>query len=166
MPVPWPRRYRTGSIILCGDLIRAVETEPVEAVSHHWGVCRNVVQNWRHALNVPESNPGTRHLRHLVKSASDSSSRLRVVIRAKNPSAILRREEKLHEPSHPLVHPSTSRQVRERMARTGQHIDPDLRLWTAKEDRLLGTARDDQIALQINRTWAAIRTRRNILGIH
>jgi len=22
-PIPWPRRYRTGSIILCGDLVRA-----------------------------------------------------------------------------------------------------------------------------------------------
>src|SRR5665213_1722 len=57
--IPWPRRWRTGSIILCGDLVRAVKMEPVEAVCYHWGVCRNVVQNWRHALGVPEFNPGT-----------------------------------------------------------------------------------------------------------
>ena len=57
--IPWPRRWRTGSIILCGDLVRAVKMESVEAVCYHWGVCRNVVQNWRHALGVPEFNPGT-----------------------------------------------------------------------------------------------------------
>jgi hypothetical protein len=51
------------------------------------------------------------------------------------------------------------------MARTGRHINPDLRLWTGEEDRLLGTARDEEIALQINRTPDAVRARRNILGI-
>jgi hypothetical protein len=139
--IPWPRRYRTGLIILCGDFVRAVENESVEAISHHWGVCRNVVQKWRHALHVPESNPGTQHLRHLVKSASDSQARRRAVIRAENPKAIFGRERTPHERSHPLLRPSTSKQVHNRMARTGRHINPDLRLWTGKEDKLLGTAR-------------------------
>jgi hypothetical protein len=163
--IPWPRRYRTGSIILCGDLARAVETESVEAVSHHWGVCRNVVQKWRQALHVPEANPGTRQLRHRIQSASDSTARRRAVIRAKNPTAILRREKALHEHPHSLVRPSTSQLVRDRMARTGRHINPALRLWSGKEDRLLGTAGDEQIAHQINRSRDAVRARRNILGI-
>lgn len=30
-PIPWPRRYRTNSIILCADLVRAVKLESVEA---------------------------------------------------------------------------------------------------------------------------------------
>jgi hypothetical protein len=164
-PVPWPRRYRTASIILCGDLVRAVETESVEAVSHHWGVCRNVVQKWRRALHVLESNPGTRHLRYFAKSASNSPARRRAIIRAKNPTTILRRERTLHEHSHPLVRIATSRQVRDRMARTGQHINPDLRLWTAREDSLLGAARDEKVARRINRSRAAVRVRRSILGI-
>jgi hypothetical protein len=49
------------------------------------GVCRNVVQKWRHALRVPESNPGTRDLRHLVKSASASPARRRALMRARTP---------------------------------------------------------------------------------
>jgi hypothetical protein len=163
--IPWPRRYRTGSIILCGDLVRAVETESVEAVSHHWGVCRNVVQKWRQALHVPESNPGTRYLRHRIKTALDSPARRRAVIRANNPKAILSSEQAPHERSHPLVSPTISRLVRDRIARTGRHINPDLRLWTDKEDKLLGTARDENIARQINRSRAAVRSRRNILGI-
>jgi hypothetical protein len=70
--IPWPRRWRTGSIILCGDLVRAVKMESVEAVCYHWGVCRNVVQNWRHALSVPESNPGTVRLRNQVRGGPNS----------------------------------------------------------------------------------------------
>src|SRR2546426_8273308 len=38
-PIPWPIRYRTNSIILCGDLVLAVKQEAAEAVSFHWGVC-------------------------------------------------------------------------------------------------------------------------------
>ncbi|HZM05736.1 MAG TPA: hypothetical protein VFC44_22275 [Candidatus Saccharimonadales bacterium] len=63
------------------------------------------------------------------------------------------------------MRPSTSKLVRERMARTGRHINPDLRLWSDKEDKLLGTARDEKIAHQINRTETAVLARRNILGI-
>jgi hypothetical protein len=139
-PISWPRHYQTGSIILFGDLVRAVETESVEAVSHHWGVCRNVVQKWRQALHVPEANPGTQHLRQRIKTALDSPGHRRAVVRAQNPTAIIGSAKSLHERSHPLVRPSTSRLVRDRMARTGRHIDPHLRLWTSKEDELLGTA--------------------------
>jgi hypothetical protein len=51
------------------------------------------------------------------------------------------------------------------MERTGRHINPALRLWTDKEDKLLGTARDEQIAERIHRTEGAVRARRNNLGI-
>lgn len=30
--------YRTNSLILCADLVRAVREESVQAVAHHWGV--------------------------------------------------------------------------------------------------------------------------------
>jgi hypothetical protein len=163
--IPWPRRYRTGSIILCGDLVRAVKLESVEAVCYHWGVCRNVVQNWRHALLVTEFNPGTRQLRKQVRTTAGSPARKRAAFRANHPTAILDRQELLHERAHPLVRSSSSELVRERMARTGRHINPDLRLWSDKEDKLLGTARDEIIARQINRTKGAVRARRNILGI-
>lgn len=121
------------------------------------GVCRNVVQKWRHALRVPESNPGTRDLRHLVKSASASPARRRALMRARHPTAILIREQALRGRPRPLVRRSTSKQVRDRMARTGRHIDPDLRLWICNEVSLLGTVRDEKIARQINRRRAAVR---------
>ena len=38
-------------------------------------------------------------------------------------------------------------------------------VWTVKEDKLLGTAHDEQIARRIHRSEDAVRARRNILGI-
>jgi hypothetical protein len=164
-PIPWPRRYRTASIILCGDLVRAVQKESVEAVSYHWGVCRNVVQIWRRALDVPEVNPGTRHLLRETHRDSESDARQRAILRAETPRAVLKPEPLLHERAHPLLRLSTSRLVKDRMARTGRHINPDLRLWTRKEDELLGSAPDEQIARKIKRSKAAVAVRRNALGI-
>jgi hypothetical protein len=43
-PIPWPMRRGKRSIILCGDLVRAVQRESVEAICHNWDVCRAVVQ--------------------------------------------------------------------------------------------------------------------------
>lgn len=62
-PIPWP--YSTGPgqkrlPVLRGDLVRAVRTESVAAVAHHWGVSRWTVRRWRHRLGVPRYNPGTR----------------------------------------------------------------------------------------------------------
>jgi len=79
--IPWPRRYRTGSIILCGDLVRAVKLESVEAVCFHWGVCRNVVQNWRQALHVTacrrrENAPGQLELAPEMTSLLAEADRL------------------------------------------------------------------------------------------
>jgi hypothetical protein len=164
-PIPWPQRYRTGSIILCGDLVRAVKLESVEAVCHHWGVCRNVVQKWRHALGVKGFTPGTRQLQKEVHHNADSPARKRAEARANQPTAILSRGKLAHERAHPLVRPASSELVRERMARTRRHINPALRLWSDEEEKLLGTARDEDVARQINRSKAAVQARRNFLGI-
>jgi hypothetical protein len=139
--------------------------ESVEAISYHWGVCRNVVQNWRHALGVQEFTPGTMHLRNQIRAGLDSAAQRRALVRVLHPKAILRREQPAHESAHPLVRRATSLRVHERLARTGRHINPQLRLWTAEDDKLLGTARDNQIAKRIRRSENAVRARRNILGI-
>lgn len=63
-PIPWPRRKKTGrpSLILTGDLLRAVETESVEAIVDHWGVGATTVWSWRKALGVDRVTEGTRKL--------------------------------------------------------------------------------------------------------
>lgn len=62
-PVQWPFTRPRGrgpiSLILCGDLVRAVESESVAAVSRAWNVSRSRVQRWRRELGVPTWNDGT-----------------------------------------------------------------------------------------------------------
>ena len=63
-PIPWPySAERAGgsgrSLIVCGDLVRAVSTEAVQAVCHHFGVGRKVVSEWRRALGVGRMTAGT-----------------------------------------------------------------------------------------------------------
>ncbi|MGE4293332.1 MAG: hypothetical protein AB7E32_14120 [Desulfovibrio sp.] len=69
--IPWPRRAKAGrhSLILCGDLIRAVETESGIAVAHHWGVSVHTVTNWRRTLDVSHTNAGTARLYQAYKPA-------------------------------------------------------------------------------------------------
>jgi hypothetical protein len=161
--IPWPRRYRTGSIILCGDLIRAVKMESVEAVCYYWGVCRNVVRKWRLAMNVPELNAGTKMLRRHMWSPH-SAARQRAIIRGRNPQ-VLRHRENRNGRVRPLKRPETSLLLRRRMAETGRPLNPALRLWTDRENKLLGTAPDEDIARQIGRSKTAVKGRRNSFGI-
>lgn len=63
--IPWPKRKRTGkaSLILCGDLIRAVKTESSLAIHHWFGVSVTTVWKWRKALGVEFDNcAGTQRL--------------------------------------------------------------------------------------------------------
>ena len=52
--IPWPYAFRTGyrSLILCGDLVRAVKLESEQAVAHHWKVSSTTVGKWRSILGV------------------------------------------------------------------------------------------------------------------
>ncbi len=65
-PIPWPKKWRTRSLILCGELVRAVRQESALAVAHHLAVCTDIVSKWRCALEVEPINTGTRRLKSHV----------------------------------------------------------------------------------------------------
>jgi len=54
-PIPWPYRRKKGrhSLIVCGDLVRAIRVEMAKAVGYHWGVGASTVWLWRKALGAP-----------------------------------------------------------------------------------------------------------------
>ena len=58
-PCPGTRRL---TMLVLGDLPRAVRTESVQAVCHYWRVGRHTVQRWRRALGVGRMTAGTRAL--------------------------------------------------------------------------------------------------------
>src|SRR5207249_500934 len=58
--IPWPRAQSSGRpLILCGDLIKAVQCESSYAIMYHFGVGSSVVTRWRKALGVPPINEGS-----------------------------------------------------------------------------------------------------------
>jgi hypothetical protein len=70
-PVPWPYTKHRGEgvkpsgwpmLIVCGDLERAIRTESVTAIAHHWGVAHSTVRIWRRQLGVERMTPGSRQL--------------------------------------------------------------------------------------------------------
>lgn len=68
--IPWPRIKKTGraSLILCGDLVRAVRTESALAIKYWWNVGDPVVARWRKLLGVGQTTgAGTRRLYQLYK---------------------------------------------------------------------------------------------------
>lgn len=69
-PIRWPYAHRVGrggspSLIICGDLVRAIGTESLLALCHYWGVSNPTVRNWRRALGIGRATAGMRHLYEL-----------------------------------------------------------------------------------------------------
>jgi hypothetical protein len=105
--IPWPRILKTGraSLILCGDLVRAVRTESELAVAHHWDVCVVTVWSWRKALHVGRINPGTERLYqdYYPKKLPDSVAAIGRQ-KASDPDVIDRiRQSKVGKPAHPAT---------------------------------------------------------------
>ena len=68
-PIPWPlgkrpgRSERARSLILTGDLVKAVRRESATAVAYHWRITAQTVSFWRRALGVGPVTEGTHRLR-------------------------------------------------------------------------------------------------------
>lgn len=64
VPLAWPYTHAPVgvqiSLVVCGDLERAVRTESAQAVAEMFGVDRKTVSEWRRKLGVPRATPGTR----------------------------------------------------------------------------------------------------------
>lgn len=144
-PVLWPYRLRTGlhSLIVHGELVRAVQQESEIGVAHHWGICRATVQKWRRALGVGRITDGTERL-------------------YEDYSPIKLTEEVVSRPK-----PEGFRQkMRASAVQRGWHpTNPDQAPWAPEEDKLLGTDLDRMVAGILGRTEAGVQLRRHRLGI-
>ena len=140
--IHWPRvrvlEYRGGSGLWVNDeLVRAIRTESAAALKYWFGVSAKVVWRWRATLQVGgrATTPGSRRA---IRSAALKGA---AAIKAKDWT-----DEEL------------DRQA-ERAKRRGNRTvrwTPKTGGWTSAQLKLLGTDRDEVIAIRIGKTVGAV----------
>jgi hypothetical protein len=68
-PIPWPltRAARLASLVVCGDLSKALRRESGVAIAHWWGVHPVTVYEWRRRLGL--SGVGNQAMARLNRQA-------------------------------------------------------------------------------------------------
>ena len=172
--IPWPKFKKTGKggsggFVLCGDLLRALEQESVPAISHHWGVNRATVGNWRRALeltSLTERTAGAQRLVNLgVELARLPESRKRIADAARGRVLSAQHKSRLHG----AMQKGWRERFKARRAayrRTGRfpkatRSDP----WIPEEEKLLSQLSTAELVQVLGRTFNSIQAHRHILGI-
>ena len=158
-PLPWPRIWHRRSLVICGDLLRALKTESVYAVSYHWGLSHAIVSKYRQDFRIARLNPGSHRLwRKVIDAARTPEARAkqsafregRTSTESRRDRVRLRRIQRLPK----------SEELRDRMSeRLQRHfrlLGP-YRKWTKAELAIIGTMRDREVARRIDRTLSAVR---------
>jgi hypothetical protein len=167
-PIPWPvgKRGRGKTLILYGDLEKAVRRESAVAVAHWWGVSPQTVTKWRRALDVGRATEGTSRL-HRAYAAEPWARRAREQLAASKrgkprPAHVIEavRNARLGT-SHSA---QTRRKIGEAHRRRGTRPPAAGRPWTAEEDALLNLLTPAEVAERTGRTLTAVWHRRQALG--
>ena len=169
--IPWPKFKRhgksgSGGIVLCGDLIRALEKESAPAISHFWGVSRATVGNWRRALELKGRTAGAQRLVSLgVELARRPESRKKLSEAARGRVLSSAHKSKLFAG----IHKGWRRRFKARRdayRRTGRF--PKARnsdSWIPEEEKLLPKLSTAELVPVIGRSFKSIQAHRYLLGL-
>jgi hypothetical protein len=183
--IQWPGTRRTGnaSPILCGDLIRAVQTESSQGVAFHWGVKHGLVWRWRRALNVAPMTNGSRRLRieYAVETLTPEvrakareamhSTEVREKLSAlrkgqrPHPNMLAAALEAVKRPKSEKWKQGQSERSRKMWENPEAYGLPPRRHWTDEEIALLGTDTDRAIAARLGVPLNAVKNKRARLDI-
>jgi hypothetical protein len=179
-PMQWPFTFRSRvcrlpSVIVCGDLVRALRRESVAAIAYWWGVSTCTVWRWRAEIGVEQFTEGTRDLyRRWMPDKLDEEAIRKQRESNRSPEANAKRAAALRGrpmPDHvrqALLKANKGRKVsaetRRRRSEAWRPI-PKETDWKPEEDALLGTIPDIDVSRQTGRTLAAVRLRRKRRGI-
>jgi DNA-binding Xre family transcriptional regulator len=144
--IPWPcvRHGGQPGFILCGDLLRAVERESSLAIQHWWGVSGFTVNKWRKALNVKRVNEGTERLHRDYKPETLTDEVVALGLEKAN---------------------SLHARLKAQQTRCERGTQPNLKPWTRKEEKLLGTMPDAEVSKRLKRAMSNVGIHRRKLGI-
>jgi hypothetical protein len=175
-PIIWPYVHKKGrpSLILCGDLVRAVKRESASAVGHQWGVSQSTVHQWRKALGVPRWTIGTSRLilhRILQNRKLSGTPQARAKMRRawKNrtpaPEFLAAARKAAKGPKSEDWKRRTAQRMRKEWASGQRQGHPAGHPWKDRELKLLGTQPDDVVARKVGRSLGAVQRQRWRLGI-
>ncbi|QDU26715.1 hypothetical protein ETAA8_17960 [Anatilimnocola aggregata] len=179
--IPWPigKKVSALSLVLFGDLAKAVRREAAVAVRYWWGVGNRTVWIWRRALGVTQTE-GDRNLRQeymtpkhnrrmtaAATAVADAPERRQKIAKSRRgkpcpPEVIakLRKANKGKKMSHA---------VRTKMSEVhklrGTHPPAAGVPWTAEEIELLRTLRPSEVANRTHRTMTAVYAARRKFGL-
>ena len=184
-PIQWPYTCNpkggSPTIIVCGDLARAIHVESETAICHWWGVGTDTVWKWRKALGVKPINKGTSELLGRWSPATVQSkkarSKLKVALKSPERAAKIAAGRR-GKPRPPHVAEAVRRanlgrklsaESRQKMSEAHKRrgtIPPAAGVpWTADEEALLGTMSDAEVAARTGRTLVAVQSRRYVFGV-
>lgn len=162
-PIPWPRIWHRRSLVICGDLLRALRTESVLAVSYYWGLSKAIVSQYRQQFGVPRMNPGTHRLIHefvIPASCTPEALAKQSAAREGRPSTeSVRDRERLRRIQRRPKSENWRRKMSERLRRRFDIIGP-FRHWTEEELAMIGTMPDREVARRIGRSLSAVRAKK------
>ena len=184
-PVMWPFTRGSGprSLILCGDLVRAVRDESVASVAAHWGVGRETVWRWRRALGVNQFTRGTRQLirdtipekvdlarlaeARAASRTPEARAKMSATRKGKRPPAafLAAAREAAWQPKSESFRTKLSERLKREWASGARRPHPPGRPREAGEIARLGQAPDAVVAREIGRSPAAVQMARLRLGI-
>ena len=180
-PMQWPYAWRNRlnhrpSVIVCGDLVRALRRESATAIAHWWGVSVCTVWRWRKEVGVEQFTEGTRDLyRRWLPEKIDEEGIRNLKKTLKSPEVIAKRVKSLRGRPMParvkraLYKANKGRkhtvEARRNMSEAQKRREPTGNRWKPDEDALLGTMRDSETAKRTGRSVESVRSRRDHLGI-
>jgi len=146
-PISWPigkrdSRGRNKTLVLCGDLVKALRRESTGAVCYWWGVSQGTVRHWRLVLGIEGMTEGTRIV------LTESGRKV----------GVARRGYKAGE--------ETRQKMSEAKRKSGFRPLPRGRSWTPEEDALLQSCLSvAEVAAKTGRTLPAVYHRCHLLGL-
>lgn len=181
--IPWPVGFGPGgnSLVLYGDLIRAVKNEAPAAISYWWGVDTVTIWKWRKVLKVPVLNPGSRQNRRAVilgrkgpkiraaAALTFNDPERNEKIRAKATGRRYTAKTKAKMRARMLgvkLSDATRRKMSESAKRLGTRPPKSAPSWSAADDELCRTMPPAEVAARTGRTIKAVYDRRWVLGMH
>lgn len=177
--IPWPigKKGSALSLVLYGDLAKAVRREAAVAVRYWWGISGSTILKWRRALGVTLTE-GDRQLR---KDYMTPKHNRRMTVAATAVAAFPDRRAKIAASKRGKPRPlevivklrranlgkKQSVAVRNKMSQShkarGTHPPAAGIAWTAQETELLKTLRPAEVAIRTGRTLKAVYAARRKL---